>query len=93
MDLGLNGKVALVTGGSRGLGRESALALAREGANVAICGRTQSTLDETVNEIKKNGGICIGVVADISDASSVEHLHTAVTEAMGQVDILVNNAG
>ncbi|MEC7836291.1 MAG: SDR family NAD(P)-dependent oxidoreductase, partial [Chloroflexota bacterium] len=71
----------------------SALALAREGANVAICGRTQSTLDETVNEIKKNGGICIGVVADISDASSVEHLHTAVTEAMGQVDILVNNAG
>lgn len=93
MDLGLNGKVALVTGGSRGLGRESALALAREGANVAICGRTQSTLDETVNEIKKNGGICIGVVADISDASSVEHLHTAVTEAMGPVDILVNNAG
>ena len=93
MDLGLNGKVALVTGGSRGLGRESALSLAREGANVAICGRTQSTLDETVNEIKKNGGICIGVVADISDASSVADLHTAVTEAMGPVDILVNNAG
>ena len=93
MDLGLNGKVALVTGGSRGLGRESALSLAREGANVTICGRTQSTLDETVNEIKKNGGICIGVVADISDASSVANLHTAVTEAMGPVDILVNNAG
>ena len=93
MDLGLNGKVALVTGGSRGLGRESALSLAREGANVTICGRTQSTLDETVNEIKKNGGICIGVVADISDASSVANLHAAVTEAMGPVDILVNNAG
>ena len=87
MDLGLNGKVALVTGGSRGLGRESALSLAREGANVTICGRTQSTLDETVNEIKKNGGICIGVVADISDASSVANLHTAVTEAMGPVDL------
>ena len=52
MDLGLNGKVALVTGGSRGLGRESALSLAREGANVAICGRTQDTLDDTVNELK-----------------------------------------
>ena len=59
MDLGLNGKVALVTGGSRGLGRESALSLAREGANVAICGRTQDTLDDTVNELKGLGGVCI----------------------------------
>ena len=56
MDLGLSGKVALVTGGSRGLGRESALSLAREGANVAICGRTQDTLDDTVNEIKEMEG-------------------------------------
>ncbi len=93
MDLGLSGKVALVTGGSRGLGRESALSLAREGANVAICGRTQDTLDDTVNEIKGNGGVCIGVVADVSDTASVGYLHTAVTDALGAIDILVNNAG
>ena len=93
MDLGLNGKVALVTGGSRGLGRESALSLAREGANVAICGRTQDTMDDTVNELKGLGGVCIGVVADVSDTSSVGYLHTAVTEALGPIDILVNNAG
>ena len=93
MDLGLNGKVALVTGGSRGLGRESALSLAREGANVAICGRTQDTLDDTVNALKGLGGVCIGVVADVSDTSSVGYLDNAVTEALGPIDILVNNAG
>ena len=93
MDLGLNGKVALITGGSRGLGRESALSLAREGANVAICGRTQDTLDDTAKEIKGLGGVCMGVVADVSDTSSVESLHTAVAEALGPIDILVNNAG
>ena len=48
MDLGITGKVALITGGSRGLGRQSALALASEGVNVAICGRTNSSLDSTV---------------------------------------------
>jgi len=53
MDLGITGKVALITGGSRGLGRQSALALASEGVNVAICGRTNSSLDSTVKEIEK----------------------------------------
>ena len=51
MDLGLTGKIALVTGGSRGLGRESALSLAREGASIAICGRTKNVLEATVKEI------------------------------------------
>ena len=52
MDLGLQNKLALVTGGSRGLGRECALSLAREGARVAICGRTPATLENTVDELK-----------------------------------------
>ena len=56
MDLGLNGKTALVTGGSRGLGRQAALTLAQEGANVAICGRTQDTLDSTVRESRRLSG-------------------------------------
>ena len=69
MDLGLNGKVALVTGGSRGLGRESAVSWAREGANIVIWGGTQDTLDDTVNELKGVGGVCIGVGADVSASS------------------------
>ena len=93
MDLGLTGKIALVTGGSRGLGRESALSLAREGAKVAICGRTQDTLDETVNEINGMGGVCFGILADVSDGSSVSNLHASVEETLGPIDILVNNAG
>lgn len=93
MDLGLTGKIALVTGGSRGLGKEIAFSLAREGAKVAICGRTKETLDETVNEVKKTGAVCIGIVADVSDVSSLGNLHTSVNEALGPIDILVNNAG
>lgn len=93
MDLGIKGKVALVTGGSRGLGRESALALAREGANVAICGRTRDTLDKTVDEIKASGGAAAGFVADVSEIADIEPLHRQVSDTLGPVDILVNNAG
>ena len=93
MDLGIAGKVALVTGGSRGLGRQSALSLAREGVNVAICGRTESTLGPTVDEIKAEGVDSIGVVADISDLSAVESLHRQVVDDLGPIDILVNNVG
>ena len=59
MDLGLTGKIALITGGSRGLGRESALSLAREGVSVAICGRTKNVLDATVKEIEQIGATCV----------------------------------
>ena len=72
MDLGIKGRVALVTGGSRGLGRQCALSLAGEGVDVAICGRTESTLDSTLGEIRSKGVRAAGVVADISDTSAVE---------------------
>ena len=93
MDLGIQGKVALVTGGSRGLGRVAALSLAREGVNVAICGRTQSTLDGTVAEIEALGVRGQGVVADVSDPEAMPALNQAVADGLGRIDILVNNAG
>ena len=93
MDLGIEGRVALVTGGSRGLGRQAALSLANEGVSVAICGRSKETLDTAVREIETSGVSSIGVVADVSDASVVEALHQQVVEGLGAVDILVNNVG
>ena len=93
MDLALNGKTALVTGGSRGLGRQSALSLAAEGVNVAICGRTRQTLDIAVSEIEKNGVNALGIEADVSDVKSMHYLHSEVESQLGPIDILVNNAG
>jgi len=93
MDLGIKGKVALVTGGSRGLGKHAALSLAGEGVNVAISGRTPETLEKTVAELKGLGVSSIGVAADISDLSSSEELHQKIVDSLGPIDILVNNAG
>ena len=93
MDLGIKGRVALVTGGSRGLGRQCALSLAGEGVDVAICGRTESTLDSTLGEIRSKGVRAASVVADISETSAVESLHRKVVDELGPVDILVNNVG
>ncbi len=93
MDLEIKGRVALITGGSRGLGRMSALALAREGVNVAICGRTQATLDKTVGELKSMGVSSTGIVADISEPPAAQMLFDATVAELGQVDILVNNVG
>lgn len=93
MDFGIKGKVALVTGGSRGLGKHAALSLAGEGVNVAISGRTQETLDKTVGELKDLGVSSVGVVADVSDLSTAESAHKQVVDSLGPVDILVNNAG
>ncbi len=93
MDLALKGKNALVTGGSRGLGRQSAVSLANEGVNVAICGRTRETLDSTTSELAERGVKAIGITADVSDLQSVHYLHKEVESKLGSVDILVNNAG
>ena len=90
----LDGKVALVTGASRGIGRAIAIRLASEGAKVAInyAGNTAKA-EEVKTEIEKNGGEAILVQADISSAEAVDAMIEKVTEAFGQIDILVNNAG
>lgn len=90
----LGGKVALVTGASRGIGRAIALRLAGEGAKVAINYAGNTTKAEAVKaEIEENGGEAIMVQADVADSSAVEAMVAKVTEAFGQIDILVNNAG
>ncbi len=90
----LTDRVALVTGGARGLGRTMALALAEAGANVAISGRTQASLEETAAELAKATGRTIKpFVADVTQEADVNRLAEEVTAAFGQIDILVNNAG
>ena len=93
MDLGLKGKVAVVTGGTQGIGRATALRLAQEGANVAICSRTQEAVDATAAEIQKFGVQGLGVAADMSKAADIERFMKAVVDRFGRIDILVNNAG
>jgi 3-oxoacyl-[acyl-carrier protein] reductase len=90
----LQDKVALVTGASRGIGKAIALALAAEGAHVAINYASSSTAaDEVVAEIEAMGGQAIAVQADVSQADAVDALVNAVMEKWGRMDVLVNNAG
>jgi len=93
MDLGIKGKFALVTGGSRGLGKAAAISLAKEGVNVAICGRTQQDLDEAVEEIKTLGVKSKGFIVDISDLSKLVDVYNTILEKFGGIEILVNNVG
>ena len=93
MDLGLRGKVAVVTGGTEGIGRATALKLAREGAKVAICARGAALLEKTADEIRKAGGEVLAVAADMSKTADIERFINAVTTRFGRLDILVNNAG
>jgi 3-oxoacyl-[acyl-carrier protein] reductase len=91
----LSGRVALVTGGSRGIGRAIADALLAAGASVLITGRTQAPLDEAITKLSKggNGDRVRAVSADVSKASEAAGAVTAAAEAFGGLDILVNNAG
>lgn len=84
---------ALVTGGSRGIGRAIALALAAEGANVAVSSRTMSDLQEVVSEIKNSGQRSLAVECDVTDADQITKLVDQVVEGLGSIEILVNNAG
>ena len=92
MELGLTDKVAIVTGGSRGIGRSIALALADEGCRVAICARTEEALRTTEAELRERTD-ALGIVADVTQAADVERLAQETVDRFGQLDILVNNAG
>jgi NAD(P)-dependent dehydrogenase (short-subunit alcohol dehydrogenase family) len=89
----LAGKVALITGGGTGIGRGTALAFAREGAQVAVAGRRLEKLQEVVGEIKAAGAEAIAVACDVSRAADAQNAVRKVAEAFGRLNILVNNAG
>jgi NAD(P)-dependent dehydrogenase (short-subunit alcohol dehydrogenase family) len=93
VELGLKGKVAVVTGGTEGIGRATALRLAQEGAHVAICARRQELLERTATELRKRGSDALAVAADMSKAADIERFINAVVARFGRIDILVNNAG
>ncbi|GAA3400612.1 SDR family NAD(P)-dependent oxidoreductase [Paenibacillus hodogayensis] len=94
MDLGVQGKVALVTGGSKGIGFHTALLLAREGAQVAICARNEDQLREAAVSIKEQTGADVFYIsADIAVQQDCERAVVQTAEHFGRLDILINNAG
>lgn len=92
MDFELRGKLVLVTGGSRGIGKAIALMLADQGADLIICGRNQDTLNSAVEDIKLKGGQAWGFQADVSKSNEIEMLFQKVSTIGRGVSILVNNA-
>jgi 3-oxoacyl-[acyl-carrier protein] reductase len=93
VDLGIEGRVALVTASSRGLGRASAAALANEGVRVVVTARGAESLDTAEQELRESGAEVFGIVADVTDPEVPERLVTATVERFGQIDIVVANAG
>jgi 3-oxoacyl-[acyl-carrier protein] reductase len=93
MELGLKGKVAIITGATEGIGKATALMLAQEGARVAICSRRAEVVAKTVEELKRAGGDVFGMAADMSKAADIERFIEAAVGHFGRLDILVNNAG
>lgn len=93
MDLGLKNKFALVTGGSHGIGRSVALALADEGCHVAICARNKDRLKDTAEEIKSKGVQVLGIIADVMISEDIDRVMKTIIDTWGTIHILVNNAG
>src|SRR5687767_12542637 len=90
----LGGQVALITGGTRGIGRATAECFAAHGATLALCARSQEALDETARQISDRHGVKVfGRSADILDADAMSRFVQDVAGRFGRVDILVNNAG
>lgn len=92
MDLGLQGKVVLITGGSQGIGRATAVAFAREGARVAICARGKEALEQAAAEVAAAGGEVLAEPADVNMLADIERFVALAAERFGGVDVLVNNA-
>jgi NAD(P)-dependent dehydrogenase (short-subunit alcohol dehydrogenase family) len=94
MELGLSGRAAVVTGGSKGIGRAIAKALAREGVNLVLIARGAETLEKTAEEIRRESGVTVlAVPTDITKAEQVDACAQTARSALGTVHIVVNNAG
>ena len=94
MQLGLTGKVALITGGSEGIGKAAAISMAAEGARVAICARRPELLESAADEIRAaTGGEVMAVPTDVTEPDQLRALFNKLIESYGRIDILVNNAG
>ena len=94
MDLGLNGKVAVVTGGSEGIGRGAAQSLGREGVSVVVCARRADVLQQAAAEVAEaTGAQVVPVAADVTLAGDIERVIQTAVDRFGRLDILVNNAG
>jgi len=92
-NIDLSGKVALVTGGSRGLGKDIALEMAQKGAEVAICGRKKENLDKAVEDFHTRGLDVMAKVANVGKSDEVKALFQDLDERFGRLDILINNVG
>jgi 3-oxoacyl-[acyl-carrier protein] reductase len=93
MDLGIAGKVALVTASSKGLGRASAIALAQEGCKVVICARGEEALADTTADIEETGADVLAIVDDVTEPDAPARLVASTVEHFGGIDIVVGNAG
>jgi NAD(P)-dependent dehydrogenase (short-subunit alcohol dehydrogenase family) len=89
----LTGRVSLVTGAGRGIGRSTAIGLARLGSDVAVVSRTAAELDEVKGAVEREGVRAIGIVADVAEPGAASRIVDAVAGELGRLDILVNNAG
>jgi NAD(P)-dependent dehydrogenase (short-subunit alcohol dehydrogenase family) len=89
----LQGKVSIITGAGRGIGKAIALRFAREGAVVVATGSTEETIDSTAGEIREQGGRAVSILTDVSDEASVRSMTEEAIREFGQIDILINNAG
>ncbi len=93
MDLGLKEKVAIITGGSRGIGKAIATGLAHEGCRIVMCARDAGTLEHTAEELRGRGAKVLAVPADLSKAEAPDQVVQAAVRGFGRIDILVNNVG
>lgn len=93
MDLGLKGKVAAVTGGSKGIGKAIALALADEGAEITLCARGKGTLSQTAAEVEKRGVGVLAIQADLTKPDGPRRMIEKTVKRFGRIDLLINNLG